>query len=352
MNIIQSLRELFLKIGVPESIVPVCTFALIIFLAVGVIYAILRLLLAIKKINSATKSFYLFVTPWILGFLIFTLGPMLYSLYISFHDWELVKAPTFSGFDNYSRMISDPLVRKSLSVTFTYTFIAVPLQVMLAFIIASLMNMKLEGIKIFRTIFYLPTLVQGVAQTVLFIWVFNPNVGIINSVLRIFGIEGPGWFSDPNWSLPAVIIMSLWTVGGSMIIYLAGFQDISVSLYEQASVDGARSVHKLLYITIPQMTPIIFFNMVTAMIGAFQTFTQGYLLGGGKNNSLLFYSYYLYENAFMWFKMGYASALAWLLFTIILIFTLLVFRSSSMWVYYETEMSGNRRKKIEKKNDK
>ncbi|MDL2300918.1 sugar ABC transporter permease [Lachnospiraceae bacterium OttesenSCG-928-D06] len=352
MQIFQVLNQWFRAIKVPGPLVPLCSFATVIFVILGVIYGVLHFLKVKGKISLAEKSFYLFVSPWIIGFLLFTLGPMLFSMYISFHDWELVREPVFIGLDNYRKMISDPLVAKSLSVTFRYTFMAVPLQVVLAFLIASLMNRKLKGIYVFRTIFYLPTLVQGVAQMVLFIWVFNPNVGLINSILKVFGIQGPGWFSDPNWSLPAVIIMSLWTVGGNMVIYLAGFQDISVSLYESAAVDGAKPIHKFLYITVPQMTPIIFFNMITAMIGAFQTFTQGYLVGGGVKNSLLFYSYYLYQNAFMWFKMGYGSALAWLLFAIILIFTLLVFRSSTAWVYYETEMSGKKKKKSKKREEK
>lgn len=350
MEFLKGINQIFAAIGVPETLIPLCTFILLAIVMLGIPAIVLTVLKAKHRINGATKSFYIFVTPWIIGFLVFTLGPMLFSVYMSLHDWELVSDPVWVGLDNYKNMISDPLVRKSLSVTFTYTFVAVPLQVICAFLIAALMNIKMKGIKVFRTIFYLPNLVQGVAQMVLFLWVFNPNIGLINSVLEKFGIEGPGWFNDPAWSLPAIIIMSLWTVGGNMIIYLAGFQDISQSLYEQASVDGAKTIHKFWYITVPQMTPIIFFNMITAMIGAFQTFTQGYLNNGGIKNSLLFYSYYLYENAFMWFKMGYASALAWLLFIIILIFTLLVFRSSSVWVYYETEMiTGRRKKRVEKK---
>lgn len=345
MEFLNILDGLFRNIGIPENFVSICSFAFVILLVLVIPVIVLTVLHRKHKINGATKNFYFFVMPWIIGFLLFTLGPMLFSIYISFHDWELVNDPTWVGLGNYAKMAKDPLVRKSLSVTFTYTFVAVPLQVICAFLIAALMNVKMKGIKVFRTIFYIPNLVQGVAQMMLFLWVFNPNVGLINSVLAKLGIEGPGWFNDPNWSLPAIIIMSLWTVGGNMVIYLAGFQDISQSLYEQASVDGAKTIHKFFYITVPQMTPIIFFNMITAMIGAFQTFTQGYLNAGGIKNSLLFYSYYLYENAFMWFKMGYGSALAWLLFVIIMFFTLLVFRSSSVWVYYETEMTSKRRKK-------
>ena len=345
---IGSINQFFQALGMSRQMASISCFLSIVAAFFFVMYVVLRVLYKKKKINAAEKSFYLFVSPWLFGFLVFTLGPMLYSFTMSFFDWELVTDPVFSGLKNYSKLISDKHVAKSLSVTFKYTFIAVPLQVVLAFLLAFLLNTKIRGINVFRTIFYLPNLISGVPQMVLFLWVFNPNIGLINSVLAVFGIEGPGWFSDPNWSLPAVILMSLWTVGGSMIVYLAGFQDISKSLYEQASIDGAPSVKQFFYITVPQMTPIIFFNMITAMIGAFQTFTQGYMVSGGIKDSVLFYAYYLYQNAFMWFKMGYGCALAWVLFVIIMIFTLLVFRSSDMWVYYENEMMPAKKKR--KKN--
>lgn len=348
MGWISYIKKALETLGVPSSVAPITSFLLITAVFFAVMYAILTVLWKKKKIDAATRSFYLFVCPWIFGFLLFTLGPMVYSFAMSFFDWELVSDPVFKGIGNYQKLVSDPYVAKSLAVTFKYTFIAVPLQVVLGFLLAFLMNTKLRSINLFRTIFYLPTLVQGVPQMVLFLWIFNPNIGLLNSVLRVFGVEGPGWFTDPNWSLPAVVIMSLWTIGGNMIIYLAGFGDISASLYEAAAIDGAGSVQKFLHITIPQMTPIIFFNMITAMIGAFQTFTQGYMLNGGVKNSVLFYSYYLYENAFMWFKMGYGCSLAWVLFVIILFFTLLVFRSSDMWVFYETEMSAGKKKKKKK----
>lgn len=345
MNWIGSINQFFQSLGISKQASSIWSFLSIVAVFYVIIFAILQILYRKKKIDAATRSFYLFVSPWIFGFLMFTFGPMIYSFTMSFFDWELVTDPVFAGFKNYSKLVTDKYVAKSLSVTFRYTFIAVPLQVILAFMLAFLLNTKIRAINLFRTIFYLPNLVQGVPQMVLFMWVFNPNIGLLNSVLKVVGIEGPGWFTDPAWSLPAVILMSLWTVGGSMIIYLAGFQDISKSLYEQASIDGATAVRQFFYVTIPQMTPIIFFNMITAMIGAFQTFTQGYMVSGGVKDSVLFYAYYLYENAFMWFKMGYGCALAWVLFIIIMIFTALVFRSSDMWVYYETEMMPAKKKK-------
>lgn len=351
MEWIGKINSFFQGLGMPKTLAAPCSFLVLVavfYLAAGMA---LKVLYKKKKIDAATRSFYFFVSPWIFGFLVFTLGPMLYSFTMSFFDWELVTDPVFAGAKNYAKMTSDKHVAKALSVTFKYTFIAVPLQVVLAFMIAFLLNTKLKTINLFRTFFYLPNLIQGVPQMVLFLWVFNPNIGLINSVLAVFGIKGPGWFSDPDWSLPAVILMSMWTVGGNMIIYLAGFQDISRSLYEQASIDGANGVRQFFHITIPQMTPIIFFNMITAMIGAFQTFTQGYMVSGGVKDSVLFYAYYLYQNAFMWFKMGYGCALAWVLFVIIMIFTMLVFRSSNLWVYYETEMMASKKKRKPKEHN-
>jgi len=348
MQWIGELNEIFCSIGISEDIAPLCSFLSIVAIAYLIIHTIVQILYKKKKIDAETKAFYIFVSPWIFGFLVFTLGPMIYSFTMSFFDWELVTDPVFAGLGNYKKLISDEYVRQSLKVTFTYTFVAVPLQVVLGFLLAFLMNSKIKGITFFRTIFYLPNLVQGVPQMVLFLWIFNPNIGLLNAGLKVIGIDGPGWFTDPNWSLPAVIIMSLWTVGGTMIIYLAGFQDISKSLYESAAIDGANGFKKFIHITIPQMTPIIFFNVITAMIGSFQTFTQGYMLNGGVRNSVLFYAYYLYQNAFKWFKMGYGSALAWLLFVIILIFTMLVFKSSDMWVFYEQEMISKKKKRKKK----
>jgi len=276
--------------------------------------------------------------------LLFTFGPMVYSFWMSFHDWGLVNEKVWIATGNYQEMLKDPLVRKSLSVTFKYTIFAVPAQMVVSFLIATLLNTKVKGMGIFRTVFYLPTLVGGVAQVVLFTWIFNPSYGVVNILLSKVGVEGPAWLTDPKWALTTMVLMSLWTVGSTVIIYLAGFQDISDSLYEASELDGANMFQKYIHITIPHMTPIIFFNMITAMIGAFQTFTQGYMFSGGTDNSLLFYAYYLYQNAFMWFKMGYGSALAWVLFVIILVFTLLVFRSSSMWVFYENEVQKKRKK--------
>ncbi|WP_256992758.1 sugar ABC transporter permease [Paenibacillus sp. SSG-1] len=343
-GLIELIYNFFQGKGVPAALLPLLPFLTVMAVVYALLFLFTRLLVRKKVIHMETASFYMFVSVWIIGFLLFTLGPMVFSFYISFTQWEVVSDPVWAGADNYRMLFKDTMFYKSLAVTFYYTLVSVPLQVVLSFGIALLMNLKLRGIYLFRTIYYLPTLVQGVAQMVLFIWIFNPNVGLINSVLRFAGIHGPAWLSDPHWSMPAIILMSLWTVGGNMIIYLAGLSDIPQSLYEQAEIDGATVLRRMWHVTLPQISPILFFNAVTSMIGAFQTFTQGFLVNGGPDNSLLFYAYYLYQNAFMWFKMGYGSALAWVLFVIILLFTLLVFRSSAIWVYYENEVGGRKRR--------
>ncbi|MBX3085466.1 MAG: sugar ABC transporter permease [Anaerolineae bacterium] len=285
-----------------------------------------------------TGSFYLFVSPWLIGFILFTVGPMLYSIYISLTSWNLTTPPQWIGLGNYVTAAQDPRLRQALEVTFAFSLISVPLNVLLSFLVSLLMNVKLRGIYFFRTFFYLPLLVSGVAQAVLFSRIFDPNTGVINTLLRAFGIQGPLWLLDPNWALTAVIIMTLWTVGGNMIIYLAGLQDIPPFLYEAAEIDGATTMQKFRYITVPQMTPILFFNIITGLIGALQTFTPGYIFGkGGPGNSLLFYVYYLFTNAFNYFKMGYGSALAWILFVIVMILTLIIFRTSRSWVHYEID---------------
>jgi multiple sugar transport system permease protein len=208
-------------------------------------------------------------------------------------------------------------------------------------LIALLMNARVKGMTVFRTIYYLPSVVSGVAVALLWQWVFNPQMGVINGILWLFKIHGPGWIYDENWVIPSFIIMSLWGVGGSMIIYLASLQGVPTDLYEAASIDGADSKRRFFSITIPMITPVLFFNLIMGLIGSFQVFTQGLVMtSGGPNNASLFFVLYLYRNAFQYFKMGYAAAMAWVLFIIIMVLTLLVFRSSSWWVYYESEVKG------------
>ena len=284
------------------------------------------------------RAFYLFVAPWILGFLLFTAWPMIYSLYLSFQKWDFIGKQKFIGWDNYEKLFKDKVVIQSLKVTFIYTFTSVPLGMVFALLLALLLNQQVKGLSIFRTLFYMPSLVSGVANAVLWIWMFNPEFGVLNNILGAVGIHGPNWIYDKNWALPSLILMSLWSVGGSMLIYLSGLQGIPTELYEAAEMDGANSFHRFVHVTLPMMTPVIFFNLVMNMIGAFQVFTEGYTMTeGGPSYATMFYVLYLYNNAFKNFKIGYASAQAWLLFFIIMFFTALVFKSSNLWVFYANQ---------------
>ena len=281
---------------------------------------------------------YLFIMPWIIGFLVFTLGPIVASFYFSLTSYQVVKPPVWIGLDNYQRLIHDDLFWKSMRVTTTYVLISVPLGLVLSFLVALLMNQKVKGIGFWRTVFYLPNLVPLVAGTMLWLWMFNPRFGLINGVLSRFGIEGPLWLQSQQWALPSLIIMNLWGVGGATLIYLAGLQGIPTDLYDAVALDGGGAWAKLWTITIPQMTPVIFFNLVLGMIAGFQVFAQPLIMtGGGPRYSTMFVVLYLYQNAFSNFKMGYASAIAWALFVVILALTILVFKFSSYWVYYEGE---------------
>jgi len=301
----------------------------------------------IKRINrlrlKEALSGYLFVSPWLVGFFGLTFGPMVFSLYLGFSRWnfhEPMSAMKFIGLGNYKEIfLHDPLFWKALYNTAYYSFFAIPTGVIFALFLALLLNQKLRGISVFRTIFYVPALVTGVATVVLWQWILNPDFGVLNGLLKMIGIHGPAWLFDPVWTKPALIIMHLWGVGTTMLIFLAGLQNIPTHLYEVADLDGANGRQKFFHVTLPMLTPTIFFNLVMAIIGAFQVFTVVYILAGdgGPDNSLLFYVLYLYQKAFVEFNMGYASALAWILFAILFGLTLLVFRSSSLWVYYEGE---------------
>ncbi len=282
---------------------------------------------------------YLFILPWLLGFLIFVLGPMIASFYLSFTDYEVVKPPKFVGLANYQRMAQDRLFWQALKVTTIYAVVSTPLVLALSFAVALLMNQKVRFVGLWRTIYYVPTLVPLVASTMLWLWIFNPQFGLLNTLLRYVGIEGPRWLGHSRWALPSLILMSLWSVGGPMLIYLAGLQGIPTDLYEAVDIDGGGRWAKFRYVTLPMMSSVIFFNLVLGMIASFQAFAVPFLMtAGGPRYATLFYVLYLYQNAFQFFRMGYASALAWILFMIILLLTALVFRWSAMWVYYEGEL--------------
>ena len=280
---------------------------------------------------------YLCALPWFLGFVVFTAGPMLASVGISFTDWTLLTPPKWLGVTNYQHMLaSDPLVWHSLLVTTIYAVGSVPLGIAAGMFLALLLNQKIRGLSVLRTVYYLPSVVSGVAVALLWRWIFSPDFGLINSVLAIVGIKGPGWLTDPSTVLISFILMSLWSIGTNMVIYLAGLQGIPTDLYEAAQVDGASSWTRFWTITLPMMSPVIFFTLITGVIAALQLFTQAYVMtNGGPDNASLFFILYLYQNAFQYFKMGYASALAWLIFLYIMALTILIIRIFGARVYYE-----------------
>lgn len=281
---------------------------------------------------------WLFISPWAAGFLAFALFPFLASLYYSFTDYNILAPPNWIGLQNYRAMFTDPLFWQSLYNTFYYTFIFVPLSTVVAIAIALLLNMRIKGQTVYRTIFYLPSVVPLVASSVLWIWLFNPSFGFIDAFLRTVGLPAPGWLYDENWVKPSLILMSLWGVGQPIVIYLAGLQGVPQDLYEAATLEGANAWQRTRYITLPMISPVILFNVILGIIGSFQYFTQAYVMTqGGPDNSSLFFALYLYQNAFQYLHLGYASAMAWLLFVIILLATLLVFRTSARWVYYGNE---------------
>jgi ABC-type sugar transport system permease subunit/ABC-type glycerol-3-phosphate transport system substrate-binding protein len=276
--------------------------------------------------------------PWLFGFVLFTGGAMLFSLLISFCSYDVLSAPRFTGLYNYLWMITQDCLLPLALWNTVYMVVGVPLAIAVSLAMALLLNQKIRGIAVWRTFFYLPSIVPLVAASVLWIWIFNPQGGLVNLLLHAVGIQGPLWLQDPSWSKPALIVMGLWGAGASMIIWLAGLKGISEQLYEAAGLDGASAWQQFLHITLPQLSPYIFFNMVMGLIATFQIFGQAYIMtGGGPVNSTTFYVYHLFNNAFRYGHMGYASALAWVLFGIILAVTLFQIRMSRRWVYYESE---------------
>jgi multiple sugar transport system permease protein len=285
----------------------------------------------------------LYVAPWCVGFMVFTFGPFLFSLYLSFAEWQLLGPIKFVGLANYVQLFAgDPTFIKSLVNTVYYTVFHVPGLMFLAFAAAVLLNENVKARALFRTMFYLPSITPGVASVILWLWLLQPT-GIINTVLSLLGIPAdalPNWFGSTTWAMPGLILMSFWGIGGVMIIYLAGLQGIPEHLYEAASIDGANWWHRLRNVTLPMMTPSIFFTLIIGIVGSFQSFTSALIATqGGPANATLFTLLYLYYQAFSFFHMGYASSIAWILFVIILLFTLLQFALARRWVYYEGEIT-------------
>jgi multiple sugar transport system permease protein len=289
-------------------------------------------------------TFYLFISPMLVGFLLFMAYPVVFSFILSFSKWDLMSDYVVIGLKNYRKILfDDKYFYISMKVTFLYALMSVPLNLIVSFLVAVLMNVKLRGINIFRTLWYAPVVTPAIAVAVVWRAIFEKRYGLLNQLLSIFGISGPNWLWDQVWTLPALVIMSLWGVGGSMVIYLAALQGVPGDLYEAADIDGANTVRKFISITIPMVSPAIFFNVVMSTIGMLQYFTNAYVMtGGGPNNATLFYALYLYRNAFDYLKMGYGSALAWILFAITMAMTLLIFKSSPLWVHYETDMMENK----------
>lgn len=281
-----------------------------------------------------------FASPWILGLILLYGYPILASFYYSFTDYTILSAPKWSGLANIRTLLSgDPVFRRSLGNSLYYAFVYVPLSIAFGVFIALLLNMKIKGQAFYRTIYFLPVLVPDVALAILWQWLLNPQVGLVNALLwGILRIVGPGWIADPTWSKPAVILMGLWGVGQAVIIYLASLQDVPKELYDAADVDGANWWHRIWKITLPMISPTIFFLLITNLIGSLQVFTVPYIMSSGDGRpaqSLMFYSMYLYRNAFVYFKMGYASCMAWILLLIVLAETVFVFKSSASWVHYQ-----------------
>lgn len=284
-------------------------------------------------------SAYIYIGPWIVGFILITLGPMVASMYFSFTDYNIVTPATWTGLGNYRHLFSDALFWKSLANTVKFGALSLPLQIIFGFTLALLLNQKVPGVNLLRTIFYIPATISGVAIALVWGLILNPERGLLNPVLSLFGINGPAWLQNPDTALYGLVIISLWGVGGGVIIYLAGLQGVPTDLYEAAKVDGANVWQQFLNVTLPMVTPVIFYNLVLGLINTFQYFTEVFILTqGGPARSTLVYNLYLYQNAFFYNHMGYASALAWVLFVITLVLTALVFRSSAAWVYYEGQL--------------
>jgi len=278
----------------------------------------------------------LFVTPWLITFLWFTLGPFIASIYLSFTNYRFIGLPEWVGLNNYVRLFTDDAkFIRSVINTLYYTAVHVPGIMIMAFFVAILLNQKVKGQPIYRTAFYLPSVTAGVATAYLWILLLQPN-GLVNQFLGLVGIDGPNWLTSSTWAMPALILMSFWGLGTTMIIYLAALQGIPQHLYEAASVDGAGVIRKMWHVTVPMMTPAIFLTAVLQIIGSWQVFTQALIVtNGGPRDSTLFILLHLYRTGFEYFQMGYASAIAWVLFVIILVFTILQFGVARRWVYYE-----------------
>lgn len=280
---------------------------------------------------------FLCVLPWLIGFLLFTAGPMLASVWLALTDYEILRPIHFAGLENFRKAAADPLFTKSLWNTAVYTVLYVPLHLVTALLAALLLNAKVVGIKTYRVIFYVPSIMPAVATAFLWMWIFNPNYGLANALLDLVGLPPQKWLFDETLAKPSFVLMALWGLGSAMIVFLAGLQGVDPVLYEAADIDGASGWTKFWRITLPMLTPVLFFNLIIGIIGSFQVFTTAYIAtNGGPSNATLFYVLYIYNQGWKFAKMGYASALAWVLFVLVLLLTLVQFKLANRWVYYET----------------
>lgn len=280
------------------------------------------------------------ILPGIIGLLVFMIAPIMVAFFLSFTEWPILESPRWIGIANYVELLRDSLFWTSLKVTLLYTLGALPLGIVVSITLAILLNRSLRGITFFRVLYYLPVIMSGVAVSVLWRWIFNPDAGLMNQILGYFHIEGPLWIFSEKWVLPSFILMSVWAMGGMMLIYLAALQGIPQQLYEAAEIDGANIWQKFWRITLPMLTPTIFFNLVMGLIASFQIFTPAWIMTqGGPGTASLFYVLYLYQQAFISLRMGYASSLSWILFLLVVSAALLIFKTRARWVYYEVERS-------------
>jgi multiple sugar transport system permease protein len=292
-----------------------------------------------KAAGRDNKAGYLFLAPWLVGLFVITIGPLIASLYLSFTEYSLIEAPVWTGLDNYVRMIDDARLHNALQVTFTYVVVSVPLQLGVALAIAILLDKGMRGLAFYRSVFYLPSML-GASVAIALLWrqIFGTD-GLVNQVLRLFGVNAhTGWISDPRFALSTIILLHVWTFGSPMVIFLAGLRQIPTMYHEAASMDGAGRWRRFVHITLPLLSPIIFFNLVLQIINAFQSFTQAFVVSngtGGPSDSTMFYSLYLYQRGFGEFEMGYAAAMAWLLVVIVGALTAINFWASRYWVFYD-----------------
>ncbi len=293
-----------------------------------------------RMARQEERAAYMFLAPWLIGVVVFLLGPIIASVWISMTSWNIISEAQWVGLDNYREMFfDDPKFWQSIKVTLYFTVLAVPLGLACGLALSLLLNMRLRGMYAYRTILYLPSVISGVAVAVLWSSLLNPDLGAVNVFLRSIGVDNPPrWLQSPTWAIPGVVLMGLWGVGGSAIIYLAGLQNIPPQLYEAANIDGAGPLQKFRHITLPMITPTLFFTLITGLIGAFQVFEAGYILGGsrgGTNGALLFYLLNLWNEGFRNGRYGYASALAWVLVVVGAVVIFVTYRWSDRWVFYE-----------------